>query len=719
MKKIVFLLAVIYSVTLICPFEVYAQEGKFVLFIMDGVDLVEIKDAPTPNLDLLIKQGAIALTNSRTAGSLEPKDTYLSIGAGDRARAGNSAYLNFNFNERYQGNSIIDFYNTRIALSKRNGQIFNLELPKIKRSNQNSAYQAQVGRLAEKLRVNDLKISVLGNADIWQQPRRHVAMIGINKYGIIKQGDVGQRMRIKTDQDPSFYRTNQDYLIQKFLEYRQSSDLIIIESGDTSRLEAVKNDLSVKKFKVEKQEAIVRSDRLLGKIMDHLDFKEEYLFLIVPTPSKQGKELGDNLTLSILEGPNITGVLSSATTRRASLITNLDIVPTICSYLDISSSYFTGNPVKVLEINQSLDDLMKLNYKIKTTFAWRPILIKGFILLQIITLALVALILLKKGRLLKLKKIAKYLVLLLLWIPTLFLFSKLFLTFDIVSAILLILFTAMILTYLVLKLNKLELIHILFISLATFIILVIDIFTGANLIKISVLGYSPVIGARFYGIGNEFMGIIIGAGVISIMILKELKPQVSDKLLLLLFILLILTVGFPNLGANFGGLITSTVACSISYFYLKSSKLDLRSLIKLILVLLVVITLIFMVDLFSNNQSHLGKTLNAIKEGGVNKLILILYRKISMNVKLLRWTIWTRVLIAFVIILIILLKRPRGVIKDIADSYPSLVAAIKALVIASVVTMIVNDSGVVAAATLLLFPIFSLLYLVLNRIAKV
>ena len=46
------------------------------------------------------------------------------------------------------------------------------------------------------------------------------------------------------------------------------------------------------------------------------------------------------------------------------------------------------------------------------------------------------------------------------------------------------------------------------------VVLVVDVLLGAPIIKNSILGYDPIVAARFYGIGNEYMGVLIGTTLI-------------------------------------------------------------------------------------------------------------------------------------------------------------------------------------------------------------
>ncbi|AGB41960.1 hypothetical protein Halha_2066 [Halobacteroides halobius DSM 5150] len=690
---------------------VQATDSRFILFIMDGVSLAEIEEIKTPNLEQLITNGAVGLMNMRTAGELEPDDSYLTIGAGTRARVDKGGYLNFNLTEEYQGTKVRDIYIRRVGHLNTEADIVNLRLKSIRDANQSSSYQAEIGHLTTLLNQANLDVAVLGNADIWNQARRQVALIGINKYGIVKQGDVGQKMYRQTDQYPSGYITDHDYLMKQFNKFFDTSDLLVVESGDTSRIEAVRQLLTTKKFKQAKKKAIKRVDRLLGLIVKELDFNKDYLLVVIPTPAS-----GNKLTLATLVGPTIKdGLLTSGSTRRTGLITSLDIAPTIYySLINSNKGQFTGRGMTSVKSDKGLDYLSQLNNKIKRTFKWRPIVVKGFILLQIITLGLVAFIFIYNRDNNLLERISIYLLISLLWIPSCFLLSSYFLDQNIYFAISSWLIISLFLAHYTIQQEN-KLLPFLVPTLVITTLLTFDLWRGADWTKLSVLGYSPVIGARFYGIGNEFMGVLIGAGIIGLTGLQELKERLVNKHMLILFILLVLTVGYPKAGANFGGVITATLACSVTYFNLKGYNFDWKILLKISLVLLGTVLIIILIDFYGGlkTNTHLAHTLVVIKEEGISELLVIISRKLQMNLKLLRWTIWSRVLLAFVIILIILFKWPQGKIRDLIINYPSLAAGFRGSIVGSTVTMLVNDSGVVAAATLLLFPIFTLLYIVL------
>jgi hypothetical protein len=88
-----------------------------------------------------------------------------------------------------------------------------------------------------------------------------------------------------------------------------------------------------------------------------------------------------------------------------------------------------------------------------------------------------------------------------------------------------------------------------------------------------------------------------------------------------------------------------------------------------------------------------------------------------MNLRLLRYTIWSRVFLASLGGLILLFYRPTGRMQAFRKQYPYLFQGLVGIVVASVVALIFNDSGVVAAATVMVLGAPPLLYVFLDEAA--
>lgn len=90
-------------------------------------------------------------------------------------------------------------------------------------------------------------------------------------------------------------------------------------------------------------------------------------------------------------------------------------------------------------------------------------------------------------------------------------------------------------------------------------------------------------------------------------------------------------------------------------------------------------------------------------------------RKLSMNYKLIRYTIWTRVLLGTLLALGILFYRPVGIFRRLLTENPAVAAGLSGGLIAAFAALVFNDSGIVAAATAMICPAATLFYIVIRE----
>jgi hypothetical protein len=101
--------------------------------------------------------------------------------------------------------------------------------------------------------------------------------------------------------------------------------------------------------------------------------------------------------------------------------------------------------------------------------------------------------------------------------------------------------------------------------------------------------------------------------------------------------------------------------------------------------------------------SHLGRTLELVRSDGLQELWNVALRKMQMNVKLLRYSLWSRVLFIFIFLITALYFYPVGLTKKIFEDKPGFKASLGGIIAGSFTAFLVNDSGVVAAATTMLY----------------
>ena len=86
-----------------------------------------------------------------------------------------------------------------------------------------------------------------------------------------------------------------------------------------------------------------------------------------------------------------------------------------------------------------------------------------------------------------------------------------------------------------------------------------------------------------------------------------------------------------------------------------------------------------------------------------------------MNIQLISASMWSRVLILAIILMVMLFYKPFGVLKKLCQKHPYIANGWIAILVGSVVGFMVNDSGVVAAATSISYVVVPMLVLLLNN----
>ena len=248
---------------------------------------------------------------------------------------------------------------------------------------------------------------------------------------------------------------------------------------------------------------------------------------------------------------------------------------------------------------------------------------------------------------------------------------------------------------------------------ATFLALLADTVAGAPLQQHAFLGNDPLGGARYYGVGNEYMGILLGSGLVVAGAFWEWRPTVLARLAGLAVLAgLVVVLGSPRWGANVGGTIASLFGAA--YLLLRLGRRPPRwsHLLLLATGTLAAVGLVGLVEALlveAGSRSHLGQLVARILQEGWRPLGEVALRKAATNLKLVQYTIWSRVLIATLIAFVILLYRPVGLFRQLTAQKPYLGRGIEAALVGALVALVANDSGVLAAATAMIPTMTTLL----------
>jgi hypothetical protein len=231
---------------------------------------------------------------------------------------------------------------------------------------------------------------------------------------------------------------------------------------------------------------------------------------------------------------------------------------------------------------------------------------------------------------------------------------------------------------------------------ATVAIIVVDLVLGGPLAERSSLSYLIAEGARFHGIGNELMGVLIGAALIACARLLDSGDAPARRVAVIAVLVFAATVmAAPQLGAKFGSIPAAVPAFALLGLFATNVRLTIRSAIAVAIITLLAGALAVAADALRNPevQSHVGR---AIGDGGAG----ILGRKIDAAVRLIALSYWTVGIIACGGSILVLAMRRQSLAARGLWGSPALRRAVICCAVAAAGAIAANDAGVIAAAWL-------------------
>jgi len=243
-------------------------------------------------------------------------------------------------------------------------------------------------------------------------------------------------------------------------------------------------------------------------------------------------------------------------------------------------------------------------------------------------------------------------------------------------------------------------------------ILILDQLMGWRLMRFSPLGYSAMAGSRYYGLGNEFMGVFLAAALIlAYLTYKRYSLKWSPPLILGISILVL---SLPQLGAKFGGILVCSVGFPFYLIKFYNLKLKNKKLWYGIIAFVLVLAAIGWWDSMRPPaaQTHIGQFIRLVFNKDYGQLRQIIFRKIGMNLKLTMNSPWMRIiLLALTLGIINKFVTKRSLVKE-ED-----VLIWQALLVTGIAAYLFNDSGILAFATCLAYGFSVILLKLINSLS--
>jgi hypothetical protein len=718
-----FFITFIISLAVSLPVQAASSEGGPTAYIIliDKLSINDIDPEATPEIYRLTQLGAVGLASNRTLRGHNTIDCSLTLGAGNLARGYLNGLLGFNNDEIVpdRNKPAGHLYQNLTNINAAESALLMVNYPEIQLGMIEESVNTVPGALGEILRVNHLTVCVLGNGDIGTEKMRAGIAVGMDARGQVPLGDVGPAVNSLSPESYLNQKTNYEYISQQIKKYRSQADLIIVDLSDLSRLQEA--DTALPEISQRERKLLLEKiDQIVTQIRQQTDPQNDLLLLAGISPSAEAIEQKDNFTPVLAYGKGFSaGILTSATSRRDYIVANTDVAPTVLKFFDLKDTQRVMIGRAMISKPQgeadNLTQAVKLAADASTVNRLRPLVIKGYVLLQIIIilLALIVIFWIKKG-----KQLIKPMIISLVTIPLVLLpLNKISLPGDWVYVIAAIALTVVLTSVIMYFSNGSAYKSFVAVSLITIFMINLDIILGAPMIKSSLLGYDPMTGARYYGIGNEYMGILIGSSIaVSTALFEKYKKGWFLAVIAVFFIFQCYLIAGPTLGANSDGLLTAPTAFLVTFLMLRQAKINPRTIAALCGIVFAVATGGALYDMQRpvELQTHIGRAANQIFAGGWQEILLIIKRKLGMNIKLIRYTIWSYVFMVILLVVSLLLVRPVGAMQQLRLQHPYIFKGFIGIITAAVVALLVNDSGIVAASTTSIYLVFPILLLMLD-----
>ena len=447
--------------------------------------------------------------------------------------------------------------------------------------------------------------------------------------------------------------------------------------------------------------------------------ENDVIYIVSEFPSTLDYNNKRRLAPVIKFSDNKKGLLESATTRRGGIIANLDLGVDILNEFGLKNEAMIGRALNSIEKDDNIDFLSGEYKKIVSINNIRSTVVNTFVGIVSTSWVIAMLALLFKDKLPHKEKVfivLKELIKLGLIMPLTLLLSPIFnfkSQLGLVSGVVIMTIILYLSGRILFKNNDIK--QMGYYALLTILLIVIDSVIGTYFMKNCIMSYDAIVGARYYGIGNEYEGVTIASAVFALSVLLNYK-KMPKWLTIVLSVIILITSAFPSMGANVGGAISECVAYLLFIMLIFDVKLDLKKIMILGLAAVVLVLVFAGLDLILGMESHLGVFTQQIIQEGPQAIFNTFGRKISMNLKLAKSSVWVNILLAGIAVIGIFIFRPSKHMKNISNKYPMIFKGFIASMVGCLITLLVNDSGIVAAATASIYILIPILIISINMI---
>ncbi len=703
-------------ILILCQPPCFANTPQCILLIVPGLNISDFTASESGSLRSMVNDGSAGwmVCKSALKQNIPTLDSYpLRAAFAEALTCGNGARSTFP--------EIIKSDSSAFVRKNKMDEM-PLDITAIQKANSSLDHQVVVGHLGNILHLARLKTAVLGDN---QKSCQRARLTVMDSTGLVDCINPIGEMLVNDKNFPYGIRSDLDKYFQAIDSLRNTAALVAVEYDGLERSINYSPYClpAISAYHISR--ARLEMNRLIEYLSSYIKSRQNSRLIIIGSPKSAEVNLeNDRLKpVIVFDSSPRSGTIYSLSTRRRNFLLDIDLLPSIIDFLHLQSSIAPyGRAIRISASSSSENSLSRFVRLNRETIHNAELQNKlgGLPTVQmLLVLAGVAVVYLRKKM-----KWLRFLALCGVSLPFGMLVLPRFVhSTTLTSSILLVLFTALISFLGADDSESGKRSRTIFESIccATLIIILADLLTGSNFLKQAWMSYSLLEGARFYGIGNEYMGAVLGAGCVLIASVLSSKigyanrvsssdhdARTRNRQLTLLIGLtavlgaMILVMGAPQFGAKVGAVPTCVLGWGAALAYGSGKLISRRKTAFITLCMVLLIVCIFSLNLLlelrpsTAGQSHF---IRAVTGKGVENLWNIAKRKLFLEGRLLISSPWS--LTMAVSAAAFWLTSRKAILSGWKSKLNGNAAA--GFWISAAASLLFNDSGVTAAALIMIF----------------
>ena len=543
--------------------------------------------------------------------------------------------------------------------------------------------------------------------DVTSSPAAAVAAMGGDRS--VDAAVTGPELLTADPTGPDGYRTDADRLVDA-VRTSPAKGVVTVGLGDDDRAAIAAERSEPDAGARMRRRSQRHTDEIIGRLAGLADARTAVIVVGLTPPTSEWA-----LTPILMEGGGVRpGTMFSESTRRHGLLTLTDITPTITRLLGIETpAQFVGHPAQRSDEQNGLASEVESLQEMNTRATQREAVYVGIIVAFVIGQALIYGALAFSFRRVGRTRWSRFLegcgIGSAAWPLATFAVraGPVELAQPAITVLFLVLFCVAA-GWIGTKMRTVPLGPLNVICVATLAVLTVDLATGGHLEESSIIGYSPLFAARFYGIGNLAYSVLASTAIVVALRVSEGRWSTTQRLIRVATVLgfALLVDILPGLGADVGGLIALVPTFAVIGLGLSRVRWTRRTIAWCGFAVVAGGAMMF--ALAVSGETHLTKFLS----GDSASITETIQRKLETNLRVLGLTTWAwmvPIVLIFMARVLVVGKAGRWVFgrrNDVRLAFAGILAV-------GVIGALVNDSGVVITAISFIFvgSILALLFL--------